>query len=40
MDKPGPVLCPSCGHDYIDWLNAEEVLSYLHKTDPDFKEYR
>jgi len=26
--KPGPVTCPSCEHDYIDWLNWEEVVKW------------
>ena len=23
--KPGPVTCPKCGHDYVKWLNYEEM---------------
>jgi Zn finger protein HypA/HybF involved in hydrogenase expression len=27
--KPGPTGCPKCGSDYVEWLNAREVLKAL-----------
>jgi hypothetical protein len=29
-ENPGPVLCENCGHEYVDWLNSIEVLSYIY----------
>ena len=28
-NRPGPVTCPNCGYNYIDWLNHIEVLKAL-----------
>ncbi len=29
--NPGPVFCPQCNYNYIDWINAEEVLKVIWK---------
>jgi rRNA maturation endonuclease Nob1 len=28
-ERPGPTICPKCGHNYVDWLNHIEVLKAL-----------
>ena len=30
-EKPGPVSCPRCGYNYIDWINSNEVLKVIWK---------
>jgi len=30
---PGPTKCKKCGHLYVEWLNAKEVLDYIHKIE-------
>ena len=37
-ERPRPVLCPTCRHHYLTWVNAEWVLTFIHRTDPDFIE--
>lgn len=32
-DKPGPVICPECGNLYVDWLNFEKVLAFIHRKE-------
>jgi uncharacterized Zn finger protein (UPF0148 family) len=39
-DKPGQVMCPACGHIYVDWINYEKVLAWLYANDPDFRNYK
>jgi DNA-directed RNA polymerase subunit RPC12/RpoP len=34
-DKPGPVSCPACKYNYLDWENAEDVLTAIYKTSKD-----
>lgn len=29
-EKPHNGPCPKCGHVYISWLNAIEVLRFIH----------
>jgi hypothetical protein len=31
--QPGPTECKKCGHFYVEWLNAEEVLDYIHRIE-------
>lgn len=39
-ENPGPVICPKCNHNYIDWENAQEVLKIIwrerRQTDAKF----
>lgn len=31
--KPGPTLCPRCGHDYVKWINYNELKEKWEKED-------
>jgi len=37
-EKPGPVVCENCGHNYVDWLNSVEVLAYIYNHSAAFEE--
>jgi hypothetical protein len=39
-DSSGQVVCPKCESNYVDWTNYKEVLNWLYRHDPDFKNYR
>ncbi len=30
---PGPVTCPSCGHDYVKWENYQKTFSRTRVED-------
>jgi len=31
--NPGPTQCPACGHDYVKWLNYEEMRKEWDKNE-------
>lgn len=32
-DRPGPTQCPVCGHDYVKWLNYEQMRKEWNKNE-------
>ena len=38
--KPGPIACEICGHKYVEWENATEVLSYVYNHNSELSNRR
>lgn len=35
-EKPHMVSCPYCGHQYVKWLNYQEIVDYLMRNDAEY----
>lgn len=35
----GGVVCQHCAHNYLTWLNADEVIKYLQRNDPEYRSH-